>query len=119
LIEAVADLIDMAAFFILVLGVILSTIMSARTFSQAEGHWMERLTGPAMTTFRLTLGRWMLTGLEVLIISDILHSIVHRTLSEVGILTVIVVIRVAMAYFLDLELTRLERQQARRERQCP
>jgi len=55
----------------------------------------------------------------VLIISDILHSIVHRTLSEVGILTVIVVIRVAMAYFLDLELTRLERQQARRERQRP
>ena len=80
---------------------------------------MERLTGPAMTTFRLTLGRSMLTGLEVLIVSDILHSIVHRTLSEVGILTVIVVIRVAMAYFLDLELARIEGQLTSKESRRP
>ncbi|MGA0613972.1 DUF1622 domain-containing protein [Paracoccus sp. KR1-242] len=119
MIEAAADVIDVLAFLILVWGIILSVIMSMRTFAEAQGHWMDRLVGPTLIRFRLTLGRWMLTGLEVLIISDILHSIVHRTLSEVGILMVIVVIRVAMAYFLDMELSRIEQQISHRDQDHP
>ena len=54
------------------------------------------MSGPFLTHLRLTPGRWLLAGLEVLIISDVLHSIVHRALNDVGILAGIVLIRVVL-----------------------
>ena len=56
---------------------------------------------------RLNLGQLILLALEVLIVSDILHSIAHRSLEDLGVLGAIVVIRILLAYFLDRELERL------------
>lgn len=56
---------------------------------------------------RLNLGQLILLALEVLIVSDILHSIAHRSLEDLGVLGAIVLIRVLLAFFLDRELDRL------------
>lgn len=113
LIDRVAGIIDLLAVLTLLCGLVLSILAGWRRFARAEGERTARLTSAALITFRITLGRWMLTALEILIVSDVLHSISHRTLDELAILTVIVMIRVAMAYFLDLELTRIERHERR------
>ena len=56
---------------------------------------------------RLNLGQLILLAIEVLIVSDILHSIAHRSLEDLGVLGAIVVIRILLAFFLDRELERL------------
>ncbi|ABG30445.1 DUF1622 domain-containing protein [Roseobacter denitrificans] len=58
--------------------------------------------------FRINLGQLILLALEILIVSDILHSIAHRTLEDLIVLGAIVVIRILLAYFLDRELSRLD-----------
>lgn len=108
MIEATADLIDILAVLVLVCGLVVSTAAAVDGYRRTEGPWRARLTGAPLAAFRLTLGRWLLTALEILIVSDILHSISHRTLEEVGLLAAIVVIRVTIAYFLDQELSRME-----------
>lgn len=60
-----------------------------------------------MLQLRYDLGTVLLLSLEILIISDILHSIVKRTLEEVSILAITVAIRVALSFFLDRELSSL------------
>ncbi len=56
---------------------------------------------------RLNLGQLILLALEVLIVSDILHSIAHRSLEDLGVLGAVVLIRILLAFFLDRELDRL------------
>jgi uncharacterized membrane protein len=54
---------------------------------------------------RRTLGRCILVGLEVLIIADIVRTIiVDPTLESVAVLGIIVVIRIALSFSLDLEI---------------
>ncbi|WP_172296008.1 DUF1622 domain-containing protein [Pseudoruegeria sp. HB172150] len=112
--ETVADIADYVAFGVLVFGLFVATYVAVRTFVQAAGAWSDRLTGPVLDRFRMTLGRWLLAGLEVLIVSDILHSIVHRTLNEIGMLALIVLIRTGLSYMLDVEIERLERREEAR-----
>ncbi|WP_346913430.1 DUF1622 domain-containing protein [uncultured Roseibium sp.] len=107
-VEKIANLIDFLVIGLLVTGLVVSISLAARTFFSSEGNWAERLSGPVLIKFRITLGRWLLAGLEALIVSDILHSIIHRTLSEVGIVAAVVAIRTALAYFLDHEIARVE-----------
>jgi uncharacterized membrane protein len=107
-VEKIANLIDFLVIGLLVAGLVVSISLAARAFLSAEGNWAERLSGPVLIKFRLTLGRWLLAGLEALIVSDILHSIIHRTLSEVGIVAAVVAIRTALSYFLDHEIARVE-----------
>ena len=63
----------------------------------------------------MNLGQLILLALEVLIVSDILHSIAHRSLEDLGVLAVIVVIRILLAYFLDREMERLFEHKAKRD----
>lgn len=118
MIGAIAEAVDLLAVAVLLVGLWLSTLAAADGYARATGQWRARLTGAALIAFRLTLGRWMLTALEVLIVSDVLHSISHRTAEDLGILAAIVAIRVVLAYFLDMEISRIEnREEERIERQ--
>ena len=58
---------------------------------------------------RFDLGHILLLALEILIISDILHSIVRRTFEEIGILAITVAIRISLSFFLDRELSEIQR----------
>ena len=54
---------------------------------------------------RRTLGRCILVGLEVLIIADIVRTIiVDPTIESVAVLGIIVVIRIALSFSLEVEI---------------
>ena len=62
-----------------------------------------KVTSP-LHQVRLTVGSYLLLGLEFLIAADIIRTIVKPTLEELAILGGIVVIRTIISYFLGKEL---------------
>ena len=71
-----------------------------------------RLTGRFSTTnirrLRATFGTYLLLGLEFLIASDILKTVLEPTLNELAILGGIVVLRTILSVFLNKEIKELE-----------
>jgi uncharacterized membrane protein len=72
-------------------------------------HSQEKLYN-VFRLLRLHLGQVLLLALEILIVSDIVFSVLHRTIEEITILGLTVVIRIALSYFLNLELDHLEKE---------
>lgn len=58
---------------------------------------------------RCVLGGYLLLGLEFLIVSDIIHSVLRRALADLAELGALVAIRTVIAFFLNHEMQRLER----------
>lgn len=63
-----------------------------------------RRIGPQREALRHQLGSYLLLGLEMLIAADVLRTVFHPTLEELGLLAGIVVIRTIISSFLDKEL---------------
>lgn len=59
---------------------------------------------------RRDLGRYILAGLEVLIVSDIVHTAVSMQLTDLIFLGLLVIIRSVISYFLGREIEGLEQQ---------
>ncbi len=57
---------------------------------------------------RLTLGSYLLLGLEILIAADVIKTIRNPDLREIAILASIVAIRTVISHFLDREMVELE-----------
>jgi len=53
---------------------------------------------------RRALGSYILFGLEILIVADIIETVVNPTLEEIAILGAIVLIRTVISVFLDKEI---------------
>jgi len=53
---------------------------------------------------RIKLGSYILIGLEILIVADIIETIINPTIMEVALLGAIVLIRTFISYFLEKEL---------------
>lgn len=53
---------------------------------------------------RAELGRYILAGLELLIVSDIIHTALSLALNDLVFLGLLVLIRSAISYFLDREI---------------
>ena len=70
---------------------------------------------------RRDLGRWILVGLEVLIVADIVRTIiVDSTLENVAVLGAIVIIRILLSFSLEVEIDGVwpwRRRQTDRDRQ--
>lgn len=60
--------------------------------------------GSRREALRHQLGSYLLLGLEILISADILRTITHPTLEDIGLLAGIVAIRTVISYFLDKEM---------------
>jgi len=99
--EVVADIVDAGVVVLLAGGLVFLAAKGVKLWRAGE------TPKDVFVTFRLNLGQLILLALEVLIVSDILHSIAHRSLEDLGVLAAIVVIRILLAYFLDRELHRL------------
>ena len=73
---------------------------------------VKRFTGTYTTTnirkLRATFGTYLLLGLEFLIASDILKTVLEPTLNELAILGGIVVLRTILSVFLNKEIKELE-----------
>ena len=57
---------------------------------------------------RLFLGRYILLGLELMIVSDLIHSFLKPDLESLYVLALVVVIRTAISFFLGKELESVE-----------
>jgi uncharacterized membrane protein len=61
----------------------------------------------AMTHARLQLGAYILAGLELFIVSDVIHTALSLALADLLFLLLLVVIRSLTSFFLDRELKQL------------
>ncbi len=100
--EYLADLIDLLVIILFGTWVLVTIIMSAR--SLINGVDPNQITRDV----RIHLGSHILLGLELLIISDLMHSIASRTLEDLAIVGIIVAIRVVLAFFLEREIRHLK-----------
>jgi uncharacterized membrane protein len=104
--EWAAAIIDLAAIAILLIG--------AARFILGVGVAELARTGAARVKKtnreRITLGRYILAGLELFIVSDIIHTALSLAFSDLLFLGLLVVIRSVTSYFLDRELDQLKKE---------
>ena len=68
----------------------------------------ERVRG--VNSERVELGRYILAGLELLIVSDIVHTALSLAMADLVFLGLLVIIRSLISFFLDRELEQLKKE---------
>lgn len=103
--DLLATIISVTSLLIVTYGALIGLI----SFFKNE---IQRFTGDYSTTnirkLRATFGTYLLLGLEFLIASDILKTVLEPTLNELAILGGIVVLRTILSVFLNKEIKELE-----------
>ena len=99
-IPAAAHVVELAGVGVLLLGALLASGVFAARLAQ-------RVTFPeAYHALRADLGRAILLGLELLVIADIIGTVaIEPNLANLGVLAVIVAIRTALSFALELEVS--------------
>ena len=59
---------------------------------------------------RVELGRYILAGLEILIVADIIHTALSLAMADLVFLGLLVIIRSVISFFLDRELAEVKRE---------
>ena len=99
--------IDLFAILVLLLGAVRFVV----GFAQAEMKFrddMRRVYG--INHERVELGRYILAGLEILIVSDIIHTALSLAMADLVFLGLLVIIRSLISFFLDRELAEVKRE---------
>ncbi|MES0828359.1 DUF1622 domain-containing protein [Ruegeria sp. SCP11] len=96
----IAISIELMAIFILVIG----TIRFFSGFVRAELNGQLDVRGAHLDTRRVEYGRYILSGLEVFIVADIIHSALSLALNDLIFLAILVAIRIAVSYFTRIEV---------------
>ncbi|HRU50102.1 MAG TPA: DUF1622 domain-containing protein [Candidatus Absconditabacterales bacterium] len=103
LLEIIIAIIYIAGIVILILGFIKSLFKFIKTIfkknTDSYGHENE---------IRMFLGTYTLLGLDFIIIADIIHSVINTEIQQLYSLGIIVIIRIAIAYFLGKELKEIK-----------
>jgi uncharacterized membrane protein len=101
--EWVSAGIDVLAILLLLIGALRFLLGVLRAELSRDGADRVRRTNRG----RIELGRYILAGLELLIVSDIIHSALSLAISDVIYLGFLVLIRSLISYVLDRELGQL------------
>ena len=104
--EGVSAAIDVLATLLLLIGALRFTLNVLRAELSREGTDRVRRTNRG----RIELGRYILAGLELLIVSDIIHSALSLAIADVVYLGLLVLIRSLISFFLDRELGQLRQE---------
>lgn len=104
--EWVSAGIDLFAVLLLVIGALRFVLGVAR--AEVAGDAQRRVIG--MNRERMELGRYILAALELLIVSDIIHTALTLAVADLVFLGLLVVIRSLISWFLDRELGELRRE---------
>jgi uncharacterized membrane protein len=104
--EWVSAAIDVLAILLLLIGAVRFIMKVVRAELSRKGAARVRRTNRG----RIELGRYILAGLELLIVSDIIHSALSLAISDVVYLGLLVLIRSLISYFLDRELGQLRQE---------
>ena len=106
--EQVTTVLEMIAFAIDLVGIAILVFAALKFVAHFVGFEIKRLHGlecvEGIRNLRLQLGSYILLSLEFIIISDIIQSAISRNLDDILSLGVIVIIRVALSFFLGREL---------------
>ncbi|KUF09106.1 DUF1622 domain-containing protein [Pseudoponticoccus marisrubri] len=103
--EWIAAGIDLCAIALLVLGALRFILSVAPSELVPAG---ERRA--AMNEARLQLGVYILAGLELFIVSDVIHTALSLAIGDLLFLLLLVVIRAIISFFLDRELAQIARE---------
>jgi uncharacterized membrane protein len=82
--------------------IIFTAFGAAYTYINCMIH--QKYTIDIINSIRLKLGYGITLGLEFTLAADIIGSVSHPTYFELGILSIIVIIRTTLSYFLNKEL---------------
>lgn len=107
LLTTIAFYIDVLGGFIMVWGFFLSLIQFFKN------EWQGLRGGDlihAILRIRFELGSYLLLGLEFMIAGDVIHTVLDPAFEDIILLSVIVVIRTALAFFLGKEMESLEKE---------
>jgi uncharacterized membrane protein len=99
--------IDLASVAILVLGAARFAVRVARAEFAGDGPRQRGIDAA-----RVELGRYILAGLELLIVSDVLRTALSFALEDVVFLGALVLVRSVISFFLSREIEGLERRPA-------
>ncbi len=106
--EWVAAAIDLCAIALLLIGAARFIAGVARAEFRRDDSERVRRTNRE----RIELGRYILAGLELFIVSDIIHTALSLAFADLVFLGLLVVIRSLISFFLDRELGQVRRELA-------
>lgn len=95
--EAIARYIDLIGIAIILYGIVLATVGFLR------GEISRISSGSSILScfkVRMQLGTYILTGVEFMIASDIIHTVLSRELIDLAFVSALVIIRTAISFFL-------------------
>jgi uncharacterized membrane protein len=99
LIASIARFIELFGVAIILIGIVLATVIFV-VGGYRSGDWR-----PAYAGYRSNLGRGILLGLELLVAADIIWTITAPlTITSVGLLGMIVLIRTFLSFSLETEI---------------
>lgn len=104
--EWVSAIIELAAIALLILGAARFIVGVAIAELRRTGTERVRKTNRE----RIELGRYILAGLELFIVADIIRTALSLAFADLLFLGLLVVIRSIISYFLDRELKELKRE---------
>ncbi len=107
--EWVISGIDLASIAIMLIG----SLRFIVGFVQAEASGDAELRVRRIDRERMALGRYILSALELLIVSDIIHTALSLALADLLILGLLVLIRSAISFFLDREIREIRDEMGR------
>jgi uncharacterized membrane protein len=97
-IEVVGKTLDVVGVAVIVIGALVATVLFVGRARQHEASGSYR-------TYRHSLGRSILLGLEVLVAADIIRTVaVEPDFRSVGVLAIIVLVRTFLSLSLELEI---------------
>ncbi len=105
--ELIALGIDLVAVAVMLVGFMLAMVRFVPTLARPVGTAIGEVQ-----VIRCSLGTYIVFALELMIVSDLLHSVVSRTLEDLYFLAGIVILRTLIAYFLNKEMQELAEQRA-------
>lgn len=101
--------IDMISIAIMLIGAVRFVI----SFVAAETRRDDVLRVQGIDRGRMELGRYILAGLELFIVSDIIHTVLSLALNDLLFLGLLVLIRSAISFFLDREIQQISQELGR------
>ena len=106
LLEICAALIDLAAILLLLIGAVrfIWDVVLSELFNRGADR--VRKTNHA----RVELGRYILAGLELFIVSDVIHTALSLAMQDLVFLGVLVLIRSVISFFLEREIESLKKE---------
>ena len=114
IIEMIEGPLEIAAQVIDLIGISILVIAAAKFLYHYGMFEYERYQGMncvlMIRDLRLQLGSYILLALEFMIIGDVIHSALTRTLDEFLLLGILVIIRTALSYFLALDLKEAQKE---------